>query len=108
VKNFAHALLADLRERQILPAVVLLGLLALAIPIVASMELSKPAAPAPVSIPPLGVSTPHGVLPPAQEIEVVNAPPHQRTVVFRGTELSPFREGTSHSASTSGGSSSAG
>jgi hypothetical protein len=94
MNGFGRSLLADLRERQILPAVVLLLVLAIAIPVGASIALSKSAAPAAVSIPPLGVGTPHGVLPPAQEIEQVNAPPYQHRVLFRGSELNPFREAT--------------
>ena len=50
-----RGMLTDLRERQILPAVVLLALLAFAVPIGGSIILSKVTTPAPVPVTPNNV-----------------------------------------------------
>jgi uncharacterized membrane protein YgcG len=89
--KFLRTLQADLRERQIFPAVVLLAVLAIAIPIGASIELSKVSTPPPVSIVLPRLTVPKGVAPPAQELAVLTAKPISSTT-RRGSEPNPFRE----------------
>jgi hypothetical protein len=107
VSSFLRALLADLRERQVLPAVVLLALLAVGIPVFASLELSKSTIPAPVPVAPVDASPPHGIAPPSSVAATVSTIPSQPSTVYKGTEPNPFRSTappassvTTHPAST--------
>jgi hypothetical protein len=98
--KFLRTLLTDLRERQILPAVVLLALLAVAIPIGASIRLSKVGAPPPVSLTEPRVVLPKGVLAPSKELASLTTVPPTSSITRHGAEPNPFRE----SGSSSGGS----
>jgi hypothetical protein len=98
--KFLHTLMADLRERQILPAVVLLAILAVVIPVGASKVLSKVTVPqvhVPATVLP---ALPKGLLSPAKELDVVDATP-QSQVVRGGAEPNPFREGSPSSSGSS-------
>jgi hypothetical protein len=101
--KFLTTLQADLRERQIFPAVVLLAVLAIAIPIVASSVLSKVSTPPPVSSVQAPFTQPKGVKAPAQELAVLNSTTVSSTT-RRGAEPNPFREAGSSAASTAAGS----
>jgi hypothetical protein len=90
-KKFLSSLLTDLRERQILPAVVVLVVLAIAIPIAASVALSSSAAPSPLQVTPVALAPPHGVPAPATEITVAQVAPQTKSVVYKGAEPDPFR-----------------
>lgn len=102
--NFLRSLAADLRERQIFPAVVLLVLLAIAIPVYASAELSKSPAPSATAVAPVSSAPPKGTPPPAQETATVTTAPTQPSAVYKGQEPDPFRSygAAANSASTSG------
>jgi uncharacterized membrane protein YgcG len=101
--KFLTTLQADLRERQIFPAVVLLAVLAIAIPIVASSVLSKVSTPPPVSSVQAPFTQPKGVKAPARELAVLNSTTVSSTT-RRGAEPNPFREAGSSAASTVAGS----
>ncbi len=103
--TFLRSLMTDLRERQVLPAVLLLVVLAVAIPVGGTILYSKSSAPAPVIVPPVNAAPPKGTPPPAQELLTVQAPPAQKSVTFKGVERDPF---ASASAASSGGSSNSG
>jgi hypothetical protein len=90
--KFWRALQADLRERQILPAVVVLVVLAIAIPVVASMTLSHYSAPAATPVVPERVSLPAGIASPAHEMIVLNSTPTVNSNTRGGSEPNPFRE----------------
>jgi hypothetical protein len=64
--NFLKTLQADLRERQIFPAVIVLAVLAIAIPIAAPTLFGKVATPPPSSGVVPQVRPPAGVLSPQQ------------------------------------------
>jgi hypothetical protein len=98
--KFLRTLYTDLRERQILPAVVLLAVLAVAIPIGAPILLSKVGTPTPVSITEPRVVLPKGVLPPSKELASLTTVPPTSSITRHGTEPNPFRQ----AASPSGGS----
>jgi hypothetical protein len=102
--SFLRTLYADLRERQILPAVILLAVLAVAIPIAASKLLSSYTAAAVPTLPPLQVKLPKGVAPPAKELVALDTPPPVKSITRSGNEPNPFREGgaASTAASSSG------
>ena len=91
--KFFETLLADLRERQILPAVVVLAVLAIAIPIVASATLSSVSTPTQPLLAPQPVSLPKGVAPPARELVLLTTPPAVHTTNRGGAQPNPFREG---------------
>jgi hypothetical protein len=103
--RFLHTLQADLRERQIFPAVVVLAVLAIAIPIAAPMLLSGYTTVAPAPLVPEHVSLPKGVASPSQELIVLNTPPAVQSNTRTGAEPNPFREtgaaATGGAASTS-------
>jgi len=90
--KFLHTLLADLRERQILPAVVVLAVLAVAIPIFASYALSSVSTPAQPSIAPQPVALPKGVAAPGRELVLLTTPPAVHATTRSGAEPNPFRE----------------
>ena len=99
--KFLKTLGADLRERQIFPAVVLLAVLGVGIPIVAPMVLSKVGTPPPVSIVAPPLQPPKGVRPPQQELAVLNTPPVAVATTRHGSQPDPFREaGASVAGST--------
>lgn len=89
--SFLRSLAADLRERQVLPAVLLLGILALAIPIFAGIALSKSSAPPPIPTAPVNAAPPNGLPAPSQETLLAETPPTQKWRVYKGTEPNPFR-----------------
>ncbi len=99
--SFLRLLAADLRERQILPAVVLLVILAIGIPLYASVELSKSSAPTPVSPPPVDVAPPNGLPYPTQEASGAQTAPLQHSTVYKGHEPNPFQRTGSSSGSSS-------
>lgn len=103
--KFLSSLMTDLRERQVLPAVLLLVVLAVAIPVGGTILYSKSSAPGPVIVPPVNAAPPKGTPPPAQELLTVQAPPTQKSVTFKGVERDPFASG---SAGSSAGSPSSG
>ncbi len=90
--KFLRTLHTDLRERQILPAVVLLAVLAVAIPIGAPMVLGKVSAPPPVSITEPRVVLPKGVAPPSKELASLTTVVPVTSLTRRGAEPNPFRE----------------
>jgi len=100
--KFLRTLHIDLRERQILPAVVLLAVLAVAIPIGASILLSKVSAPPPVSITEPRVVLPKGVLPPSKELASLTTVVPTSSITRRGAEPNPFREATSAGSTPAG------
>jgi len=106
--SFLQSLVKDLRERQVLPAVLLLVVLVIAIPVVGVALLSHSSAPEPVNVPPVNVSPPHGVPAPGQELATVQAPPTQRSVVFTGSEPNPFQTSASQPSGSSSSPSSKG
>ena len=95
--KFLRTLQTDLRERQIFPAVVLLAVLAIGIPIGASIELGKVGTPPPVALVLPHVTLPKGVAPPAEELAAFIATPIASTT-RRGSEPNPFRAGGSAGA----------
>ena len=98
--KFLRTLHTDLRERQILPAVVLLAVLAIAIPIAAPMLLGKVAAPPPVSITEPRVVLPKGVLPPSKELASLTTVTPVSSIERHGAEPNPFREAGASSGSS--------
>jgi hypothetical protein len=82
---------------------VLLAVLAIAIPIVASSVLSKVSTPPPVSSVQAPFTQPKGVKAPARELAVLNSTTVSSTT-RRGAEPNPFREAGSSAASTVAGS----
>lgn len=92
--SFLRSLMTDLRERQVLPAVLLLLVLAVAIPIGGATLYSKATPLAPVIPPPVNAAPPKGTLPPAQELLTVQSAPSQSSVTFKGTEQDPFDSGS--------------
>ena len=92
-------LLTDLRERHILPAVVVLTILAIAIPIVASITLGSYTTPPAVAPPAEHISLPKGIAPPAQELIVLSTPVPVSSSVRSGAEPNPFRESAASTAS---------
>ena len=98
--NFLRTLHTDLRERQILPAVVLLAVLAVAIPIGAPMLLGKVSAPPPVSITEPRVVLPKGVAPPSKELASLTTVVPVSSLTRRGAEPNPFRGGGGSSGSS--------
>ena len=86
-----RTLYADLRERQIFPAVVMLAVLAVGIPIFASIALSKVTPPATVPVPLPSVQLPKGVRPPQQELADLNTTPAVTSVKRHGAEPDAFR-----------------
>jgi hypothetical protein len=113
--TFLRTLYADLRERQIFPAVVVLAVLAVAIPIVASKVLSSYTPPPVPTLPAPQVKLPKGVAAPAKELVVLDTPPPVTSITRKGSEPNPFREGAAAAVagapkapSTAGSSSSTG
>ncbi|HXR13839.1 MAG TPA: hypothetical protein VN740_04195 [Solirubrobacteraceae bacterium] len=90
--KFLQTLHTDLRERQILPAVVVLAVLAVAIPIFASYALSSVSTPAQPSIAPQPVALPKGVAAPGRELVLLTTPPAVHAITRSGAEPNPFRE----------------
>jgi hypothetical protein len=88
--SFLRSLMTDLRERQVLPAVLLLLVLAIAIPVLGPKVLSNSAPPGPVTVPPVATAPPKGTLAPDQELLTVQTPPAQTYVTYKGTEQDPF------------------
>lgn len=99
--SFIRSLITDLRERQVLPAVLLLVVLVIAIPVVGSMIFSKSSPPGPVSVTPVTVTPPHGVPSPATELATAQTPPVYHWVQFTGAEPNPFAAPASGSVATS-------
>lgn len=99
-----RSMLTDLRERQILPAVVLLGLLAFAVPIGASIILSKVTTPAPAAVAPVNLKIPAGLPSPANELAVLNGQPPKSTT-RHGTPADPFGAANPPSSGSGSGSS---
>jgi cell division septation protein DedD len=89
--SFFKTLQADLRERQIFPAVLVLAALAIGIPIAAPTLFGRVSAPAPGSaaIPP--ITTPTGVRTPQQELADLTTTPSPQAVLRHGAEPDPFR-----------------
>jgi hypothetical protein len=98
--KFLRTLHTDLRERQIFPAVVLLAVLAVAIPIGASILLSKVGAPPPVSIIEPRVVLPKGVVAPSKELAALTTVTPVSSITRRGSEPNPFREAGASSGSS--------
>ena len=98
--KFLRTLHTDLRERQIFPAVVLLAVLAVAIPIGASILLSKVSAPPPVSIIEPRVVLPKGVVAPSKELAALTTVTPVSSITRRGSEPNPFREAGASSGSS--------
>jgi hypothetical protein len=98
--KFLRTLHTDLRERQILPAVVLLAVLAVAIPIGAPMLFGKVSAPPPVSITEPRVVLPKGVAPPSKELASLTTVVPVSSLTRRGAEPNPFREAGGSSGSS--------
>jgi len=98
-----RGMLTDLRERQILPAVVLLVLLAFAVPIGASIILSKVTTPPGTPVAPDSVKIPAGLPSPADELAVLNGTP-PTFVTRHGTASDPFGGAGTPSRSSSSGS----
>jgi hypothetical protein len=104
--RFFQTLQADLRERQIFPAVVVLLVLAIGIPFAAPILLGKVTTPTPgtVVLPP--IRPPAGVTPPQRELADLDTTPTPRAILRHGTEPDPFRElgstGTKTTGSASG------
>ena len=96
-----RGMLTDLRERQILPAVVLLVLLAFAVPIGASIILSKVTTPPVTPVASGSVKIPAGLPSPANELAVLNGTP-PKSVTRHGTPADPFGGSGSSSGSGSG------
>jgi uncharacterized membrane protein YgcG len=96
--KFLRILQTDLRERQIFPAVVLLAVLAVAIPIAAPILLGKVSAPPPVSIIEPRVVLPKGVLPPSKELASLTTVTPVTSITRRGSEPNPFRQAGGSSA----------
>ena len=106
--NFFKTLQADLRERQIFPAVVVLAVLAIGIPLAAPILFGKVTTPAAGSTVVPQVRPPAGVATPQQELADLGTAPATRSILRRGTEPDPFRQSSSASgktAASSGGSS---
>ncbi|MGD0981169.1 MAG: hypothetical protein ABR946_06775 [Solirubrobacteraceae bacterium] len=99
--SFLRSLAADLRERQVLPAVLLLALLAIAIPVYATIALANSPAPVAINPAPVDVTPPHGAPPPGQELSAVETAQSQRYTVYKGQEPNPFRTAASGSATSS-------
>ena len=102
--RFLRAVQADLRERQIFPAVVVLAVLAVAIPIVASMTLNKVTPPPPLGAAPAPVPAPKGVRSPSQELAALDNTA-TTTTTRHGAEPNPFRESVSTTGATKAASS---
>jgi cell division septation protein DedD len=103
--SFFKTLLADLRERQILPAVVVLAALAIAIPIGAPKLFGGVSAPAPGSTAVPQVQLPTGVTSPQQELADLSTTPSPQAVLRHGAEPDPFRvAGASGKAAVASGS----
>ena len=98
--KFLETLRTDLRERQIFPAVVVLAVLAIAIPIFASATLSSVTTPALPSLAPQPVSLPKGVATPARELVLLTTPPPIHSTNRGGSEPNPFREGGATTTTT--------
>lgn len=98
-----RGMLTDLRERQILPAVVLLVLLAFAVPIGASIILSKVTTPATPPVAPVNVKLPKGLPSTADELAVLNGTP-PASVTRHGSASDPFGGAGSSSGGSSSGS----
>jgi hypothetical protein len=98
--SFLRSLAADLRERQVLPAVLMLGILALAIPIFAGIALSKSSAPPPIPTAPVNAAPPNGLPAPSQETLLAETPPTQKWRVYKGTEPNPFRPAPTAASTT--------
>ncbi len=96
-----RSMLTDLRERQILPAVVLLALLAFAVPIGAAIILSKVTTPPPAPVSPSSVKLPAGLVAPADELAVLNGKPPTSTT-RHGSQQNPFGVGSGSGGSSSG------
>jgi hypothetical protein len=90
--NFFETLYADLRERQIFPAVVLLAVLALGIPLLAPRFVGSVKAPPPPAPTPALPAPPSGVQPPQQVLASLQTVPAPSSLTRRGAEADPFRE----------------
>ena len=100
--KFLRTLHTDLRERQILPAVVLLAVLAVAIPIGAPMVLGKVSAPPPVARQRAACRAAQGRGAAEQGARVADDGRPVTSLTRRGAEPNPFREaGGSAGGSTS-------
>ena len=97
-----RGMLTDLRERQILPAVVLLVLLAFAVPIGASIILSKVTTPPTPSVAPINLKIPAGLPTPANELAVLNGTP-PTSVTRHGSPPNPFGTASSPSSRATAG-----
>jgi len=98
--NFFKTLQADLRERQIFPAVVVLAVLAVAIPIAAPTLFGKVATPPAGSTVVPQVRPPAGVLTPQQELADLSSIPATQSILRHGSEPDPFRQLSASSGKT--------
>ncbi|HEX2703070.1 MAG TPA: hypothetical protein VHM72_06530 [Solirubrobacteraceae bacterium] len=98
VTSFLRSLAADLRERHVLPAVVLLALLAIGIPVYATAALSKSPTPATINPAPVDATPPHGTPAPGQALVLVQTPQSQHYTVYKGHERNPFATTASSSS----------
>jgi hypothetical protein len=89
--NFLQTLRVDLRERQIFPAVVVLAVLAIGVPIFAKIALGGSSTPAQPSILPQPVSLPKGVKAPSRELVLLTTPGLPKSNTRNGHEPNPFR-----------------
>jgi hypothetical protein len=99
--KFLQTLGADLRERQIFPAVIVLAVLAIGIPIVANAALGGASTPPQPTITPQSVSLPKGVKPPPRELVLLTSPQATKPSTRSGKEPNPFRDYGSGAGSTS-------
>jgi hypothetical protein len=98
--KFLRTLLADLRDRQILPAMVLLTLLAIAIPVGATIVLRKAAVQPPATQVPQAVTPARGLPAPTAELTVLNGTP-VKPVTRHGAEPNPFQQAAGATSSSS-------
>jgi hypothetical protein len=103
--SFFRTLKADLRERQMFPAVVVLAILVVAIPVAASIVLGKVTTPVSVPIVFPHIQQPAGVTTPQRELADLNTTPVPTAVVRHGAEPDPFRQaGAGSTSAATGGS----
>jgi hypothetical protein len=90
--NFLRLLATDLRERHILPAVLLLVVLVIAIPVFAGFALSKSSTPPVIPTAPVSTNPPRGLPAPSSETLLAETPPTQHWTTYKGTERDPFTD----------------
>jgi hypothetical protein len=88
--KFLRSLAADLGDKRLWPIVIVLGVIALAVPIGVAVTTSSPA-PKSIAVTPAVPSQPAGTPAPGQALQAIAGPGIPKSIHYTGVERDPFR-----------------